>query len=422
MHLSPEQRLQAILEGTEAGIWEWNLDRDEFTCNERWAGMLGYTVEELSPITQDKVVDLCHPDDRPVAESVFKEFMSGREARYETTLRFKHKTGGWRYIHTRAVLAKSAPAEGSTWLVGTNEDVTGEHAAKHQVELLSESMPGLIYSFVVQPDGHSYFSYISKKVEDFYGVTQEMAIRNAMLVYRSVIPKDRKRIEKTLTECAKSLSQWRCDYRVRSKESVRWMRSIALPETEADGSICWQGVVIDVDTEKKLALALEELSVTDELSGLYNRRFLFQRLYELIATIDRHGGEFSLLSLDIDHFKMVNDTYGHQEGDKVIRAFGKLLKQRLRKSDIAARTGGEEFTVVMPNTDLQMAKNVAEDLNAALSQKTFGESGRIFNVSFSGGVVSYPIDASSLDLLVSRSDRLLYEAKRRGRNRIVTAR
>lgn len=99
-----------------------------------------------------------------------------------------------------------------------------------------------------------------------------------------------------------------------------------------------------------------------------------------------------------------------------------MLKQRLRKSDIAARTGGEEFTVVMPNTDLQMAKSVAEDLNTALSGKTFGESKQGFSVSFSGGVVSYPTDASSLDLLVSRSDRLLYEAKRLGRNRIVIAR
>lgn len=422
MYLSPEERLHAILEGTEAGTWEWNLDSDDLTCNERWAGMLGYSLDDLSPVSKDTLVALCHPDDRHLAESVFKQFLSGREARYETTLRFKHKTDGWRYIRTRAVLAKRHAPAGSRWLVGTNEDVTGEHAAKHQVELIAESMPGLIYSFVVRPDGYSYFSYISKKVEEFYGVTQEMAKRDAMMVYRSVIPEDRDKIEKTLTECARSLSQWRCDYRVRSKDTVRWMRTIAVPEKESDGSICWQGVVINVDTEKRLALALEELSVTDELSGLYNRRFLFQRLYELIATVDRHGGEFSLLALDIDHFKKVNDTYGHQEGDEVIRAFGRLLKQRLRKSDIAARTGGEEFTVVMPNTDLQMAKSVAEDLNTALSGKTFGESKQGFSVSFSGGVVSYPTDASSLDLLVSRSDRLLYEAKRLGRNRIVIAR
>lgn len=419
MHLSVEARLDAILEGTQAGTWEWNLDSDEFICDERWAYMLGYRLDELLPVSKNTLVSFCHPDDRPLATSVFEAFLSGRETRYDTTLRFRHKTDGWRVIHTRAVLAKSKDPKSSRWLVGSNEDITDEHAAKHQIELLSESMPGLIYSFVVQPDGYSYFSYISKKVEEFYGVTQEMAKRDAMAVYRAVLPEDRPKIEKSLAECARSMTQWRCDYRIQARDGMKWMRAIATPEEDSDGSMSWQGVVINIDTEKKFELALEQLSITDELSGLYNRRFLFQRLDELIAIADRYGSQFSLLSLDIDHFKMVNDTYGHMEGDRVIRALGNLMKQRLRKSDIAARTGGEEFTIVMPNTDVTRARQVAEDLKCSVSSKTFGEVDRQFVVSFSAGLVSYPKDASSLRLLMSRCDQLLYEAKKKGRNQIV---
>ncbi|MBJ7275734.1 PAS domain-containing protein [Marinobacter salarius] len=107
--------------------------------------MLGYSLDELSPISKDTFVSLSHPDDRELGESVLKQFLSGREARYET-LRFRHRRDGWRYVHTRAVLAKRSSSDVSRWLVGTNEDVTGEHAAKHEVEPLAESMSGLIYS------------------------------------------------------------------------------------------------------------------------------------------------------------------------------------------------------------------------------------------------------------------------------------
>lgn len=421
MSLSTEARLQAILEGSQAGTWEWNLSNDEFYCNERWASMFGYTLSELAPISKETLVSLCHPNDRPVASTVFREFLSGRSCNYETTLRFRHKNGHWRVIRTRAILTNEIDDEESRWLVGTNEDITGESADKHRLEILAESVPGLIYSFVVPSSGHGYFSYISKKVEDFYGVTCEMAKRDATAVYRAVLPEDRPRLEASLEECSRSLAQWRCDYRVCSASSVNWMRAIATPEEGSDGSITWQGVVINIDKEKQLESALELLSITDELSGLYNRRYLFQRLEELTANSDRYGEKFSVLSLDIDYFKKINDTYGHIEGDNVIRTLGKLIRNRLRKTDIAARTGGEEFVVLMPGTDFFKARTVVEDLRASVVAERFGSAGNIFRVSFSAGLVSYPEHATSPRLLMSRCDQLLYKAKKQGRNRIVIA-
>jgi diguanylate cyclase (GGDEF)-like protein len=163
--------------------------------------------------------------------------------------------------------------------------------------------------------------------------------------------------------------------------------------------------------------------VTDPLTNLYNRRFFEKRAAEEISRSLRHQQPTTLLMLDVDHFKSINDTYGHQTGDKVLQAVANYLKESVRQSDICGRFGGEEFVLLLPNTPGRSAVYLADRLRRGFAEVMFTGLGIPAHVSvtISGGVATCPRDATTLDQLLRRADQALYEAKRAGRNRIVQA-
>jgi two-component system, cell cycle response regulator len=164
---------------------------------------------------------------------------------------------------------------------------------------------------------------------------------------------------------------------------------------------------------------LDRISRTDELTGLFNRRHLDEELGRRNAVALRHQEPVCVLLLDLDHFKHVNDTYGHPAGDLVLQAFADRIRLGLRAGDIAGRWGGEEFLVVLPRTDLGGALDVAERIRAATAASSVTVGGRDIRVTVSGGCALGPSD--SVQALVELADQCLYRAKDAGRNRIVTA-
>ncbi len=171
-----------------------------------------------------------------------------------------------------------------------------------------------------------------------------------------------------------------------------------------------------------LNLQLEAISVTDDLTGLYNRRYFFERLEEYLRAARRHRLPLSLMMLDLDHFKRINDTFGHPTGDRVLKALAEVIRSGLRASDIPARYGGEEFLILLPYTGEAEATRLAERLRRTISGHPFSipESARPVTISI--GVaefdVDHPVDGEAL---VARADAALYRAKRDGRNRVAVA-
>ncbi len=162
------------------------------------------------------------------------------------------------------------------------------------------------------------------------------------------------------------------------------------------------------------------LALTDELTGLYNRRYLLAHLDELIERVNRDGIGAAILVFDIDHFKQVNDTHGHDGGDAVLRELAARTLNSVRSADLVARLGGEEFVVVMPETDLSVAVAVAERLRAAVASEPFilGASAVAVGVTVSIGATTAIALDSRRDLL-KRADDALYSAKSGGRNRVI---
>ncbi|NKK72431.1 PleD family two-component system response regulator [Rhizobium sophorae] len=166
-----------------------------------------------------------------------------------------------------------------------------------------------------------------------------------------------------------------------------------------------------------------ELAVTDPLTGLYNRRYLDNHLNVLFNRSMARGRPLSVLITDIDRFKHVNDTYGHDGGDEVLREFSNRVRSTIRGADLACRYGGEEFVVVMPDTSPEIAAAVAERLRAAIENAPFmlKHSGAALNVTASFGIASRIASVLTPDQLMKQADLALYEAKNTGRNRVVAA-
>ena len=180
------------------------------------------------------------------------------------------------------------------------------------------------------------------------------------------------------------------------------------------------------ETVKRLQSKMEEvadMATIDELTGLYNRRALFSRLTEEHSRAERYGQGFSLLLIDIDDFKDVNDEYGHQVGDGILRGLGAFLRQNLRDSDFPARFGGEEFICLLPSTDIDQAVQAGNKIRQLLSHSTLSSKKThvTLQITVSIGIAVFT-SGDDIDNLVKRADDALYLAKRRGKNQIVTER
>ncbi len=163
------------------------------------------------------------------------------------------------------------------------------------------------------------------------------------------------------------------------------------------------------------------MALTDPLTGLHNRRYMEGHLSTLVDQSAARGRSLSLMLLDIDYFKAVNDTYGHDIGDEVLREFGRRLRKAVRGIDLACRLGGEEFVVVMPETDLALAMRVAERIRQTIGGEMFPirQGAEVLPITVSVGVATREQADDTAEALMKRADLALYAAKRDGRNRVV---
>lgn len=164
---------------------------------------------------------------------------------------------------------------------------------------------------------------------------------------------------------------------------------------------------------------VKELAIRDGLTGLYNHRHFQEMLSYTIVHSDRYSAQASLLMIDVDDLKVINDTYGHQAGDTVLSSIGNILSETLRKVDIPARYGGDEFAVILPNTNKAGSIAVAEKIRSRLKRISLRPDSREIQVTFSIGIATYPQCAASKELLIEKSDRALYESKNQGKNKIT---
>jgi diguanylate cyclase (GGDEF)-like protein len=176
----------------------------------------------------------------------------------------------------------------------------------------------------------------------------------------------------------------------------------------------------ELDSREKALIKAEKLATRDGLTGIYNHRFFQESLAKELKRSTRHKLQFSLIFLDLDHFKNYNDTNGHLEGDFLLKELSKMIGDRLRTNDILARYGGEEFVIILPETTKEEGGKLAEELRILIEEHPFPGDDKqpLGKVTASMGVSAFPEDGKKPHDIIDRADQLLYKAKGKGRNTV----
>lgn len=182
----------------------------------------------------------------------------------------------------------------------------------------------------------------------------------------------------------------------------------------------WGMVIRLVRQQRESIERLGWESLTDSLTGLFNRRYLQAKLREEKARADRYKRPFSIIMADIDHFKAYNDEHGHHKGDELLKKIASIFRKSVREIDVVCRYGGEEFLILLPETDTKQAQVVAERLRSLVAARTAGDLDSAAPVTISMGIATYPHHATSPEMTILEADSALYQAKNTGRNRICT--
>ncbi|HEK1692297.1 TPA: diguanylate cyclase [Pseudomonas putida] len=283
------------------------------------------------------------------------------------------------------------------------------------LEKLSAEVPGGIYQYRLDANGHSCFPYASQGLFDIYEIDLQLLHEDATVVFERIHADDLERVRRSVRHSAEHLSPWREEYRVcLPKAGLRWVRGEATPEVGEDGCTLWHGYLTDISDLKGVEEDLRTLSVTDALTGIHNRRYFQERLKAELDRAQRDDQDLSVIMLDIDHFKRINDQYGHAVGDHVLRSLCQRIGQRLRRTDVFCRLGGEEFMVLCPGSDAEQARLLAMELWQGVRNVPVDGVGK---VTASFGVAGWR-PGEGADALLLRADAGVYAAKQAGRDRV----
>jgi diguanylate cyclase (GGDEF)-like protein/PAS domain S-box-containing protein len=421
-----EKRMALAIAGSGTGIWDRNIPTNEIHYSEGWKAILGYADWELTNQINDSYKRV-HPDDLAYVQATIQAHFDQKTPSYEVEHRIRCKDGSYKWISSRGKVV-SRDSEGRPLrMIGTTTDITAMRAMSERLQetvdlitSLTNEVPGLVFQYRLLPNGESFFSYASAGIEDIYEITPEQVATSAAVINEIVHPDDLAAYRVSLEVSAATLTPWHLEYRVQLPgQGLRWRQGDAQPRHLEDGSTLWHGFITDVTERKRIEAELKEFATIDFMTQLPNRRYFMVQIEVELARIQRAKEGFAaILMCDLDHFKSINDTWGHAVGDRALRHFATILRGQLGEKDIAGRVGGEEFAVVLPDADITEARAFAERLQQRIVEAPLVEGDRRIALTVSIGIAVMNAADASADAPLSRSDTALYRAKERGRNRI----
>ena len=410
--IEQRKRLENFIEGSMLATWEWNVQTGETRFNSYWAKIIGYSLEEISPVSIETWVRFAHPDDLANSNELLQKHFAGETEFYSCESRMRHKNGSWVWVRDKGRVVEWTAGGQPLMMYGVHVDITAEKQRSEELErFFSVNLDLLCIA-----DTSGNFLKLNKAWEDILGYSVAELTEQRFLDF--VHPDD---IEATLQQMQILTEQdtvLNFVNRYRRKDgSYRYIEWRSHPY----GSTIYaaaRDITEHVETEKRI----REISIRDPLTGIFNRRYIYERLEELRAEHDRTGKVFAICILDIDRFKNINDQHGHLAGDYILKEFARLIGGHLRPYDLLGRFRGEEFIVVLQNTDIVQATHIIERVLAAVRAREFEYDRQLIRFTFSAGVSNSCEEAagtSSVESLIGKADARLYEAKRTGRNKAV---
>lgn len=417
------QRLSGIIEGTHVGTWAWNVQTGEIRINDLWANFIGYELSELEPTSIETWMKFTHPDDAKLSGALLENHFSGELDYYECEARMRHKDGHWIWVLDRGKVMSWTSDGKPLMMLGTHQEISERKRIEFALRDSEQKFRQLIQEAPLPlcfVNNNEEFEHINNRFSQLFGYSKD-DVPTLKEWWQLAYPDESYRdwVLKTWTATVEDSKLHATDiepieYNVTCKDgTVRVM--IISGITFSDGFLA---TFIDVTERKRLELELTSQAHLDYLTGLSNRRhFMEQGEVELSRAI-RYDTPLSLLMLDIDFFKNVNDTYGHQVGDIVLQTLSKVCQGTMRQVDIGGRLGGEEFAVILPETEAKEAIEVAERLREAIAKtEVMIPIGLPIHFTVSIGVTTLNDKDVNIDVLLNQADKALYKAKETGRNK-----
>ncbi len=452
-----EQRHALALRAANDGLWDWNLETDEVHYSPRWKSMLGYAEDELGN-TISVWDELVHPEDKDRVLKHVEDYLSNKSESFDIEMRMMHKDGRVIDIWSRAYSALSETSGKPTRLVGTHVDITervkAESFSRRTVEILEMIALGNPASEIYDAIGLMY--------EDRHpGLRCSMLeLENGVLLHGGApsMPKEycdavhglkngpevgscgtstywgKRCIVENIETDPKwaDIKQYALPHGMRSCWSEPIINSNgvvlgafgmyhdypALPnEDESDdltSAARLAGIIMERDHHQK---QIHDLAFTDQLTGLASRAHFYNYLGDLITTSKRHGRSFSLIYVDLDSFKDVNDSLGHDSGDTLLKIIADRLTDLGGEVDFISRLSGDEFCIVAENVaNTYVSAKIAQQCIEVISQPAM-VAGRMLTSTCSAGISHFPADGESTSSLIKAADTALYSAKYAGKNR-----
>ena len=418
-----QDRLEHALEASGLGLWEFDLASERFQVDERCARNLGYPAD----VQHDwhGLLAIIHPDDAiPVSRSV-EAHLRGDTGHLEFEARMLTHDRTWTWISARGRAVRDASGA-PVRMAGTLKNIDAERTLTQRLAQADRQMQVLMEATdegVIGLDRHGLCTFVNPAATRLLGLTAEQLLgRNFDDQVRHTAEDGRDLIghDSPIVQClvrgqrflgANELF-WRADG---SSAPVEYTASPIF-----DGGLPAGAVLVfrDVSEKRTLAQQLQHQALHDPLTGLWNRRGFEQRLAQLLQSSRTHNREHALCYVDLDQFKLVNDTCGHAAGDELLRQLPQVLAPLVRRTDAISRLGGDEFAILLEDCTLDQAARIAENVRDAVRDFRFVWQYRTFTIGASIGVVGINAASQGLISVLGAADAACYVAKDEGPNRV----
>ncbi len=417
-----EDRNELVSLTANDGIWDFDGQTKRLKLSPRWKAMLGYSDD--SDVAPDWY-RLVHPDDMARVQAKMREHLEGKSPFFESVHRMKHQNGEWRWMASRAK-ARQDERGRLIRLLGVEVDITERKLYEEALFREKESAQITLRSIgdgVVTTNAECVVEYINPVAEDLTGwKVDDASGRPVDEIFRGFHEETCEPLENPLAVSIRRnrpIKSVRPTLLIRRDGNELYIESTASPIRNGKGEVTG-GVLVfhDVSESRELNRRLSYHASHDILTGLVNRREFENRLERALKSARARETSYALLYLDLDQFKIVNDSCGHSAGDALLGQLGALLKSKIRWRDTLARLGGDEFGVLLESCSLEEAMQTAETLRVAIGDFKFMWDDRSFRLGVSIGVVPITAENEDVAALLSAADSACAAAKEAGRNRI----
>lgn len=400
-------RLSSIISSANVGTWIWNVQSGEQDINHRWAGILGYTLDEISPISYETFIKYSHPEDYLKATESIDLVLASKSDTYSIEIRMKHKLGHWVWVHSIGKINTWSDDGKPLVISGIHIDISRRKMVEEQrdvqlglISSLFESIPDPI--FVKDKDGTymncnpAFSLFVGKSISEIIGLTDyELFEKEIADQFRF---QDKQVLDANMT------------YRFEeNKESIngimKYTDILKAPFVDAKGNLIGLiGIGRDITDRKTREDDILYLSYHDHLTGLYNRRFFEEELKRLDS---ERNLPFTIVMGDVNGLKLINDYFSHALGDEMLIKAAKIISSVCRADEIVARLGGDEFIILLPNTDSDGARKLINRITVILEEELVNS----LPISISFGYDTKNKDFENINMFITNAEDNMYKAK-----------